>query len=172
MLQCLGSLLCTIISYLNSFTLISLLICKPLISVSCLIALVRTSSTIVNSYGEVGSHILSLILVKLLCVSLHLIWCWLLPRLILLLLYFMYAPCWCFPLLMCGSWYVILVTFPLQMWLLLHLVTDVQKWDVLLVGFSFVEYKVSFSISFDKFLLYLSFIRSYFMGLFAWKTFI
>jgi hypothetical protein len=49
----LGSLIYTVISSANKETLTSsVLICIPLISVSCLIALAKTSSTILNRYGE------------------------------------------------------------------------------------------------------------------------
>ena len=65
-------------------------ICIPL-TFYCLIALARTSSTILSGYGESGQPCLVLILVDLLQVCLHLIWCWLLVYCILLLL-FKYGP--------------------------------------------------------------------------------
>jgi hypothetical protein len=44
----------TIISSANSDALTSLLICVPLISFRCLIALAKTSSTILSRYRETG----------------------------------------------------------------------------------------------------------------------
>jgi hypothetical protein len=64
-----GLHICTIISSINKDALIStFLICTPLISFCYLIALSKTSSTILNRYGESGQPnlIIFLILVKLL----------------------------------------------------------------------------------------------------------
>lgn len=67
--EVLGSLTCTVISPANSHTLtFSFLPWLPLIFCSCLIALARTSSTILNRQ-RVGSPVSSLILVGLLCIS-------------------------------------------------------------------------------------------------------
>jgi hypothetical protein len=69
----LGLFIYTIISSANSDILTSSFpICIPLTSFCCLIALARTSSTILNR-EEVGSLVYSLILVGLLPASLHLL---------------------------------------------------------------------------------------------------
>ena len=55
----LGLLMYTIISSANNETLTSSFpICIPVISLSCPVVLTRTSSTILNKYGESGQHCL------------------------------------------------------------------------------------------------------------------
>ena len=69
-----GSLKKTIMSSANSDNLTSSFPnCIPLTSLCCLIALARTSRSILKRYGERGQPCLSLILVGLLQVSLHLV---------------------------------------------------------------------------------------------------
>ena len=54
-MEFLGSLIYTIISSANSVILTSSFpICIPLMSFCCLIALAKTSSTVLNRYGESG----------------------------------------------------------------------------------------------------------------------
>ena len=86
MVEFLASLMYTLSSEksksLNSF----FPICITLLSFCYLIALHRTLSNVLNRYIEDGQPILFLILVEVLWVSLHLIWCWLLACWKLLLL--------------------------------------------------------------------------------------
>ena len=128
-------------SSVNSDDVTSFLILMPLISSFCLIALVRTSNTMLNKSGKSGHLLLFLTLVGKLLVFLYLVWfqlweCHIWP-LLCLAMFFLYPLCWEFFLI--GECWILWDTFSASIEMIMSFILHFINVKYYLIWFANVE---------------------------------